>query len=68
MQMQFLGRDQRKTLRQVKTHLVTEHRPGASAGAIRFLATLFENMSHQLKILLHYQRSFSPAPAEQGQL
>ena len=39
-----LGGYQRKTLLQVKTHLVAEIADGAGAGAVGFFRTMIENM------------------------
>ena len=52
-EMQLLGGDQRKSLRKVEAHLPAEDRSGAGAGAIGFLDTVLENMSHQIVIGPH---------------
>ena len=52
-QVQFLGGDQRKTLRQVKAHLPAEHAVGARAGAIRFRGALLKHVPEQVEIDTH---------------
>ena len=42
--MDFLGRHQRKTLAQIKAHLVAENTLGAGAGAIFFFYAVITNM------------------------
>ena len=56
--MQLLGGHHRKALRQVEAHLPAEDRAGAGAGAIGFLDTMIENMSHQIEIGTHGWLSF----------
>src|SRR3546814_394786 len=51
--VQFFGGDQRKALAQVETHLVTEDRPRAGAGAVGFGLTLFVDMPHEIFVLVH---------------
>ena len=43
-QMHLFRRDQRKTLRKVKAHLVAEHADGAGAGAVAFLVAVVEDV------------------------
>ena len=51
--MTALGRHQRESFLQVKTHLVAEDRDGAGTGAVIFLRALGEHFLHQIKILFH---------------
>ena len=51
--MQLLGGDNRKTLRQIETHLIPEHAQGARTGAILFTGSVFAHMAHEIEILLH---------------
>ena len=52
-QMQFLGGQYGKTLRQIEAHLMTKHRQRAGAGAIRLGHPFIVNALHQLEVLLH---------------
>jgi hypothetical protein len=52
--MALFGSHQRKTLGQVKTHLMTKHTHCAGAGAIFLFDSLIQHMLHQIEILLHY--------------
>jgi hypothetical protein len=51
--MQFLGRDERKTLGKVEPHLMAEDRKGAGARAIRLGHALVENAAEEIVIGLH---------------
>ena len=51
--MQFFGSQQRKAFTQIKTHLVTKHRPRAGAGTVGFVDTIVENMAHKVVIGFH---------------
>ena len=44
-EMQFLGCDQRKSVGEIETHLVAEHRFRARAGTVGFHGSVFEYMS-----------------------
>ena len=50
-EVQLLGGDQRKSLRQVVTRLMAEHGDRAGAGAVAFLHATGENVLHQVEIL-----------------
>ena len=52
-QMQFLRRDQRKTMCQVETHLVAKDRPGANAGAVLLFNPVVKDVLHQIKVSAH---------------
>ena len=52
-QMQFLGRQQGKSVFQAETHLVAKDRNGTRAGAVAFLHTFRQNAVQQVKILFH---------------
>ena len=54
----FFGGDQRKTLRQVKAHLVAKDRARAGAGAVGFDVAVFQHMAHEIKISLHEKTKF----------
>ncbi len=56
--MQLLGCDQRKTVDQVKPHLVAKHRFGASSSAVGFQHTMITDMPHKFKILTHGSVSY----------
>ena len=49
----FLCRNQRKSLLQVKTHLVAETAPRTRAGAVGLLYTRIENMLKKVEVLVH---------------
>ena len=51
--MQLLGGQQRKAGGQIETHLPTEHRARAGAGAITLVVAMFKHMAHQIEVLLH---------------
>ena len=51
--VQLFGGNQRKTILQVKTHLVTKYADGARAGTVMLLSAGFHYMAHKVKILLH---------------
>ena len=55
--MKLLCRQQRKPRPKVKAHLMPEHGPCASAGAIAAVNTFFEYAGQEIKILLHGGRS-----------
>ena len=50
--MDLLGRNQRKTLRQIEAHLVPEHAVRAGSCAV-FLRAVVANAAHEFEILLH---------------
>ena len=50
---QLLGGDQRKPVRQIEAHLVTEHRKRAGAGAVALLHAGVQHALHQVQILAH---------------
>ena len=52
-EMQFLGRDGRKLIADIKTHLVTEDAQRAGAGAISFAHTVRFYVLHQFQVLFH---------------
>ena len=52
-QVQLLGRQDGKTLRQVETHLVAEQAEGTGSGPIGTLLPLVEELLQQVEILLH---------------
>jgi hypothetical protein len=52
-QVQLLGGQQRESPRQVETHLPAEYRARAGSGAVCLGAAMFEDMAHQVEILLH---------------
>src|SRR5690606_1331910 len=52
-QVQLLGGDQRKTLRQVEPHLVSEHRAGARTGAVGFQYAMFVDLARVIFVLVH---------------
>ncbi|MOA38626.1 hypothetical protein D3C78_1603310 [compost metagenome] len=52
-QMQLLGGENRKTLRKVETHLVTENRARARAGAVPAVGAGFHDMPEKIEILFH---------------
>ena len=51
-QMQLFRCDQRKTVLQVKAHLVAKHAPGAGTGAIVFLNAVKKHVPHEVFILV----------------
>src|SRR5262245_15868765 len=53
LEMQFLGRDQRKAFRQIETHLMAKDRDGPGAGAVALLHAVSEDVLHQVVILAH---------------
>ena len=52
-EMQLLGRDHRKAVRQIEAHLMAEHRQRAGAGAVALLGAVGEDAFHQLVVLAH---------------
>ena len=46
LEVQFLGGEQRKALREVEPHLMAEHRQGADAGAVVLRNPIGENALH----------------------
>ncbi len=52
-QVELLGGEAGKTLAQVITHLTSENRAGAGAGAVGALFTVLENITEQVQILPH---------------
>ena len=56
LQVQLLGREQRKGGRERKTRLRAEHGISARAGAIRLELSLFKDQSQKLLILGHRPR------------
>ena len=52
-QMQLLGGQHREAGTEVEAHLPAEHGACAGAGTVCFWGALFENMAHQVKVLLH---------------
>ena len=56
LQVQLLGRHQRKALRQIEAHLVAEDRAGAGAGAVGFCGAFVQHLAHQVQIRLHVRR------------
>lgn len=53
LQMQALRRDDWKTFRQIKAHLVTEHGAGAGSRAVTAIAAGFKNVAQKVVILVH---------------
>ena len=51
--MHFVGRHERKSLGQVKTHLITEHTFRASACTVRLFCAIVQNMLKQIEIGFH---------------
>jgi hypothetical protein len=52
-QVQLFGGEQRETLPQIKTHLVSKNTDGTGAGAVGFLNAVFQNKIKKIKVLLH---------------
>lgn len=52
-QMQLLGGQGRKALREVKPHLIPKDRACAGAGAIATVGAVFHHMLQEIEILLH---------------
>ena len=53
LQMQFFCCEERESLLQVESHLIAKYRDGASAGAVSFLYSFFQDAVEQVKILFH---------------
>ena len=51
--MNFLGRQKRKTLREVKPHLMPEDALRTDAGAVVLDHTLLTDTAEKVKVLLH---------------
>ena len=51
--MHFFGGQERETLGQIKTHLMTENGAGACAGAVCFVGAMFVHMAHEVEVSLH---------------
>ena len=56
--MQFLGREARKALFEIESHLVSEHANCACACAVVFLCALGEDAVEQVEILFHIYSCF----------
>ena len=67
-QVQLLGGDQRKALRQVEAHLPAEHAAGAGAGAVGFFAAVLEHVLQQVEVLLHRREVVSGIDRERLRL
>jgi hypothetical protein len=52
-QVQLLGGQQRESRAQVEAHLPAEHRARTGAGTVCLGGTVFEDVPHQVEILLH---------------
>ena len=52
-QVQPLGGDQRKALREIEAHLVAEDRDGPRAGTVGFAGALVEDAAQKVMIGLH---------------
>ena len=53
LQVQLLGREQRKTLAEIEAHLVPEYRQGAGAGAVALFDSFVEDALQKLLVLSH---------------
>ena len=53
LEVDFLGGQKGKTLREVETHLMAENTDDARAGAVVLLHTLVEDALQEVKILFH---------------
>ena len=51
--MQLFGRDHRKTVGQIKAHLMAEHAACSGSGAVGAVNAGFHNAGKQIEILLH---------------
>ena len=51
--MNFLGRDQRESLAQVKSHLVAENTSGSGSGAVSTVNSFLQHLIQQVEIYLH---------------
>ena len=56
LEMQFLGREQRKTLGEIEPHLMAEHGQRPGAGTVVLLDAVSENPLHQVLVLAHGSR------------
>ena len=59
LQVQFLGRDQRKTVGEIETQLPAEQRARAGAGAVGFLRAVFQHVAQQFEVLPHQAAAFA---------
>src|SRR5687767_783706 len=57
LQVELLGRRERKAMGEIKAHLMAEYGNRAGAGAIAFLDAVRQHMFHQFKILSHRSAS-----------
>ena len=53
LDVDFLGRHQRKTKGQIETQLSAEYGERTGAGAVRFADAVVANMAHEIEVLLH---------------
>lgn len=44
--MEFFGGHQRKSLAQIKAHLIAKNTFGSGAGSVAFLGAVFKHVSH----------------------
>ena len=52
-EMQFLGGEHRKSVAQIKPHLIAEHGQRASARTVFLAHAVLADMRHEIEILLH---------------
>jgi hypothetical protein len=52
--MQFLGRHQRKSGRQIEAHLIAEYAQRAGARAILLAGAVLSDVAQEIEILPHY--------------
>ncbi len=53
LKMELLGGQQRETILEIESHLITEHTPCAGTGTVSFLNPVIHYMLQQRQILLH---------------
>ena len=51
--MTLFGSNQRKTLTEIKTHLIPENGFGANAGAVMPFSAMLHDVPEKIQILLH---------------
>src|SRR5262245_34846988 len=60
LEMQFLGGCEGKSLRQIESHLVPEHRQRPGAGTVMLFDAVSKNVLHQVEVLAHRALGLDP--------
>jgi len=64
LQVAFFGRDEWEALRQVESHLVAKYGECPRARAVGFFVSMFKDVPHEFKILVHGVTKLGEAAAQ----